>query len=48
MADDLRVIRAKHIVTWETLAVKKKRDDVKTPSLCNMRNLTNAKFQKLK
>ena len=40
-------LRAKHWVPWETLAVKKKRDDVKTASLYNKRNPTNANAQKL-
>ena len=40
-------LRAKHRVPWETLAVKKKRDNVKTTCLCNNRNPTNANDQKL-
>ena len=40
-------LRAKHRVPWETLAVKKKHDNVKTASLCNKRNPTNANAQKL-
>ena len=34
-------LRTKRKVLWDTLAVKKKRDDVKTTSLCNRRNRTN-------
>ena len=41
-------LRAKHNVPWETLDVKKKRDDVKTASLRNSRNPTNANAWKLK
>ena len=41
-------LRTKHRVPWKTLAVKKKRDDVKTASLCNKRNPTNSNAQKLK
>ena len=41
-------LRAKHRILWETLAVKKKRDDMKTASLCNKRNPTDANTQKLK
>ena len=41
-------LRAKHKVPWETLAIKKKHDSVKTPSLGNKRNPTNANAQKLK
>ena len=41
-------LRAKQKYPWETLAVKKKRDDVKTASLYNKRNLTNANAQKFK
>ena len=41
-------LRAKHWVLWETLAVKKKRDNVETASLCNKRNPTNTNTQKLK
>ena len=32
----------------EKVTVRKKRDNVKTASLCNKRNLTNANTQKLK
>ena len=35
-------------VPWETLAVRKKRADVKTASQCNRRNPTNINAQKLK
>ena len=35
-------------VPWETLAVKKKRDDQKTESLYNKRNPTHTNAQKLK
>ena len=35
--------RAKHRVPWETLAVRKKQDNVKTATLWNIRNPTNAK-----
>ena len=35
-------------VPREILAIKKKRDDVKTASVCNKRNPTNANAQKLK
>ena len=38
--------RAKNRVPWETLAVRKSRDNVKTASLCNKRNPTNANTQK--
>ena len=38
--------RAKHRVPWKTLAGKKKCDNVKTASLCNKRNQTNANAQK--
>ena len=41
-------LRAKHLVPWKTLAVKKKHDNVKTTSLCNKRNPTNANAHKLK
>ena len=41
-------LSAKHRVPWKTLAIKKKRDDVKTASLCNRRKPTNANAQKLK
>ena len=40
--------RVKRRIPWEILAVTKKRDDVKTASLCNRRNPTNANAQKLK
>ena len=40
-------LRAKHRVPWKTLPVKK-RDNVKTASLCNKRNPTNDNAQKLK
>ena len=40
-------LRAKHCVPWETLAVKKGKN-VKTVSLCNKRNPTSSKAQKLK
>ena len=40
-------LKARHIVHCETLAVKKKRDNVKTASLCNKRNPTNTNAQKL-
>ena len=33
-------LRTKHRVPWETFAVKKKHNDVKTASLCNRRNST--------
>ena len=41
-------LRAKHKVPWETLAVKKKCDNMQTASLCIRRNLTNANTQNLK
>ena len=41
-------LRAKYRVPWDILAVKEKRDDVKTASLFNKRNPTNANTQKLK
>ena len=41
-------LRAKHRVPWETLVVKKKRNNVKTASLFKKRNLTNDNVQKLK
>ena len=41
-------LREKHRVPRETLAVRKKYDDMKTASLCNKRNTTNANAQKLK
>ena len=40
--------RAKPGVPWETLAVRKKRADVKTASKCNWRNSTNINALKLK
>ena len=40
--------RAKSRVPWETLAVRKKRADVKTASKCNWRNPTNINVLKLK
>ena len=40
--------RAKPRVPWETLAVRKKRADVKTDSKCNRRNPTNINALKLK
>ena len=40
--------RAKPRVPWETLAVRKKRADVKLGSLCNRRNPTNINAQKFK
>ena len=40
--------RAKLLMSpWETLAVKKNRDNLKTASLCNRRNKTNTNAQKL-
>ena len=41
-------LRSKHKIPQETLAVKKKHDDMKTTSLCNKRNPTNANAWKLK
>ena len=41
-------LRSKHRGPWETLAVKKKRDNVKTASVCNKSNPTNANAQKHK
>ena len=41
-------LKAKHRVLLETLAVKKKFDDVKTASLCNKRILINPNNQKFK
>ena len=41
-------LRAKYRVPLETIAVKKKCDDVKTASLCNTRNPNNVNAQKLK
>ena len=40
--------RAKPRVPWETLAVRKKRADVKTASKCNRKNPTNTNVLKLK
>ena len=40
--------RAKPRVPWETLAVRKKRADVKTASKCNRKNPTNINALKLK
>ena len=40
--------RSEHRVLWEILAAKKKRDDMKTVSLCNKINPTKANAQKLK
>ena len=40
--------RTKSRVPWETLAVKEKREDVKTASKCNRKNPTNANALKLK
>ena len=40
--------RPKCRVPWETLTVRKKRDNMQTASLCNKRNQTNANAQKLK
>ena len=40
--------RAKSRVPWDTLAVRKKRAEVKTASLSNRRNPTNINAQKLK
>ena len=37
-----------NIVSWETLAIREKWDNVKTVSLCNKRNPTNVNAQKLK
>ena len=41
-------LRTKPRVPWETLTVRKKRDNMKTTSFCNKRNPTNANAQKLK
>ena len=41
-------LKAKHRVLLETLAVKKKFDDMKTASVCNKRNPTNPNNQKFK
>ena len=38
-------LRAKHRVPWENIAVRKKRDNVKTASLCNKKNPINANIQ---
>ena len=40
--------RAKPRVPWETLAVRKKREDMKTASKCNRKNSTNINALKLK
>ena len=40
--------RAKNKNPWETLANEEKKDNVKTVSLCNKMNPSNAKLQKLK
>ena len=40
--------RAKSRVAWETLAVRKKRADVKTASQCNRRNPTYINAKKFK
>ena len=40
--------KSKTLSSLETLAVKKKCDDIKTVSLCNKRNPTNANAQKRK
>ena len=39
--------RAKPRVPWETLAVRKKRADLKTASRCNRKNPTNINVLKL-
>ena len=44
----LTKLRAEYKVPLKTLAVKKKQDILKTASLCNKRNLTNADVQKFK
>ena len=41
-------LKAKNRVPWETLATKKKHENIKMASLCNERNPTNANIQKLK
>ena len=41
-------LRAKHKVTWKTIAVRKKHHNLKTASLCNERRPSNAKSLKLK
>ena len=43
-----KIRRGRPRVPQETLAVRKKRADVKTASQCNMRNPTNINTQKLK
>ena len=40
--------RAKHRISWESLVVRKKRDNLKIAFLCNKRNLKNANAQNLK
>ena len=40
--------RAKCRIPWESLVLKKKKDNMKIASLLNKRNLTNANIQKLK
>ena len=40
--------KAKNRVPWEILAIRKKRDNLKTVSLYNKRNQTNTNLQKLK
>ena len=40
--------RTKYRVLWETLAVREKREDVKTSSKCNRKNPTNTNALKLK
>ena len=40
--------RTKYKITWETLAVREKRADVKTASKCNRKNPTNTNALKLK
>ena len=41
-------LRAQHGVPWETLAFRRKQDNVKTESLFNIRNQTNANAWKFK
>ena len=41
-------LKAKRRVLWGLLTVKKKRDDIKTASLCNKRNPTNVNPQEHK
>ena len=41
-------LSAKYKTSWETFTVKKKRDNVKTASLCNKTNPTNANTKELK